>query len=88
MPSTGTVNQHKLKAFLGDVDFGDLDDEVIERLSELISSGDGTDFTSDDLYLYIANNKKMAEAFSNVSTGEAGVNKVKGDGSREKLGGI
>jgi len=87
MPATGTVNQHKLKVFLREVEFGELDDDVIERLSELISSGDGTDFTQDDLYVYIANNMKMAEAFANVEEGEAGVNKVKGDGTRKGIGG-
>jgi len=56
IPNTGTVNQYKLKTFLNDIDFEDLEDETIERLSELISSGDGTEFSGDDLYCYIVNN--------------------------------
>ena len=87
IPSTGTVNQHKLKHFLEEVDFSgegiEVDAGMVERLSELISSGDGTDFTQDDLFCYIANNQKLAEAFANVQDGEAGVNKVTSGGGRE-----
>eukprot|EP00520_Triparma_pacifica_P016724 CAMPEP_0118635166 /NCGR_PEP_ID=MMETSP0785-20121206/1932_1 /TAXON_ID=91992 /ORGANISM="Bolidomonas pacifica, Strain CCMP 1866" /LENGTH=152 /DNA_ID=CAMNT_0006526183 /DNA_START=120 /DNA_END=574 /DNA_ORIENTATION=- len=47
-PRTDTVNSHKLRTFLKEIDLN-LEDATIERIGELISTSDEAEFTEEDL---------------------------------------
>ena len=68
-PRTDSVNQHKLRNFLKEIDLK-LEDATIERIAELISSSDEPDFTEEDMIEYVKTNLRMAHGMLNAQEEE------------------
>jgi len=64
-PRTGSVNYYKLKAFLAEIGV-DIVDDRIQRIAEIVASGDEPEITEQDLTDYMRTNLKLSLGMENA----------------------
>ncbi|GMI03988.1 hypothetical protein TrVE_jg9491 [Triparma verrucosa] len=70
-PLTGFTNSFKLKNYLNEVGL-EIEEGRVERICEIIASGDEPEFSEEDLGEYISMNLRMAQGVANSMKEEEG----------------